>query len=448
MIVSADEFVRLREINDQRATHDSAPEKVWIDLLSNHPDMRQWVAHNKTVPLSVLDLLAVDPDPTVRFTVAMKRKASPEILERLAEDRDESVRMRVAYNKSTPSYILARLLRDKSEQIASLASSRLREEKYGKKNNLDKYLFRHVSRKVACLTSGVRSGKAVNPTLAGVSDSTASDREFLKHISRQLVCLGCVHYPTERDDPEGERIFLASGFIVEVQSLCFIVTAGHVLSDIKTLIASRPDRQYRFFLADMFGPNAQNLEPRAFDFSKHFVYHLHHEHAGLDFGLILLSNEDRQLLSINGIEPLQRANWEKQADVVFVGFGMVGFPTQELALDSPGNAVFRPAFITVEWLQAIPEEFGHHGFPMFYGRIIDPPKDLDIAGMSGCPILGFEQQEGGNLGYYVVGLQSGWLPDSGVVFACSMPALGKLLDSSIVEALQNISQGGNETEHD
>lgn len=66
MIESADEFVRLRTSQDRaeyhRAAHDEATEATWIEVLERFPDMRVWVAHNKTVPLTILERLRHDSD--------------------------------------------------------------------------------------------------------------------------------------------------------------------------------------------------------------------------------------------------------------------------------------------------------------------------------------------------------------------------------------------------
>lgn len=103
LIRSAEEFARLRKSDHleeyDRAANDSASIDVWRDVISRYPDMRRWVAHNKTVPIEILAVLARDPDSHVRLMVAMKRKLTLDILERLADDDDESVRLRVAMHR-------------------------------------------------------------------------------------------------------------------------------------------------------------------------------------------------------------------------------------------------------------------------------------------------------------------------------------------------------------
>jgi hypothetical protein len=61
VIASAEEFARLRQSDDldeqHRASWDCAPVEVWLAVIERFPDLRWWVAHNKTVPLEILELL-------------------------------------------------------------------------------------------------------------------------------------------------------------------------------------------------------------------------------------------------------------------------------------------------------------------------------------------------------------------------------------------------------
>jgi hypothetical protein len=47
--------------------------ETWLDVVVRFPDMQVWVAHNKTVPLEVLEVLRHDPDQRVRRMVLRKR---------------------------------------------------------------------------------------------------------------------------------------------------------------------------------------------------------------------------------------------------------------------------------------------------------------------------------------------------------------------------------------
>lgn len=78
MILSAQEFVRLRQSDKpeeyNRAASEEISEAVCFEVIEKYPDMKAWVAHNKKVPLSVLKHLADVPDPWVRVSVGEKRK--------------------------------------------------------------------------------------------------------------------------------------------------------------------------------------------------------------------------------------------------------------------------------------------------------------------------------------------------------------------------------------
>lgn len=85
MIESAEEFVRLRQSSDpeeyRRAAWEEASVETWLDVVERYPEMRSWVAHNKTVPLQILEMLRHDPDEQVQWTVREKRswaRAHPE----------------------------------------------------------------------------------------------------------------------------------------------------------------------------------------------------------------------------------------------------------------------------------------------------------------------------------------------------------------------------------
>jgi hypothetical protein len=83
------------------------------------------VAHNKTVPVELLTILARDPDPDVRHSVPMKNKLPSELMLKLAEDENEGVRRRIVYNKNAPVEVLRKLAKDESEEIVEMARKRL-----------------------------------------------------------------------------------------------------------------------------------------------------------------------------------------------------------------------------------------------------------------------------------------------------------------------------------
>ena len=122
MINSAEEFVALRtsEIREEylRAATESAPIEVWQQVLDRFPGMKTWVAHNKTIPVEILEILARDSDARVRMFVAMKNNLPKHLFLLLADDEDSSVRQRIAYNKNAPLDIVLRLAENPANLVA------------------------------------------------------------------------------------------------------------------------------------------------------------------------------------------------------------------------------------------------------------------------------------------------------------------------------------------
>ncbi|MDR0786461.1 MAG: hypothetical protein LBG44_01105 [Gemmatimonadota bacterium] len=128
-VSSAEEYQALLEMSDRlpsgAAARIEAPEQVWFDVIARFPDLRYDVAHNKTVPISILRHLARDPDTRVRGKVAARRKTPPDVLAELACDPDEGVRARVAYNAKTPISVLEMLVNDPWEGASKRARERI-----------------------------------------------------------------------------------------------------------------------------------------------------------------------------------------------------------------------------------------------------------------------------------------------------------------------------------
>jgi hypothetical protein len=129
MIRSAAEFVSLRSSDDladqARATHDAADDAVWLSIIGAHPEMRTWVAHNKTVPMTIIKLLIEDSDPATRSWVARKRKLDRSMFVKLSADADEGVRFALANNTKLPPDLLRKLASDPVPLVADEATQRL-----------------------------------------------------------------------------------------------------------------------------------------------------------------------------------------------------------------------------------------------------------------------------------------------------------------------------------
>lgn len=133
MIETAEEFVRLRTsdiIEEQhRATDEEMPLHVYYEVIEKFPEWKEWVAHNKKVPLEVLQSLIYDPDWRVRATVARKNKLDPDSLRKLSTDSDESIRHHVAIHKNTPQDVLYILEKDTITMVSDAAKRSIERRK-------------------------------------------------------------------------------------------------------------------------------------------------------------------------------------------------------------------------------------------------------------------------------------------------------------------------------
>lgn len=128
-IDSAEQFVELRSSQNpedyHRAADGEASEDIWYEVIERFPDYAKWVAHNKTIPESVIRSLSLSSNPSVRFYIAMKRKTPKDVMIYLAKDEDESVRRNIVYNAKCPRDALFLLAKDENEEIKNKAIERL-----------------------------------------------------------------------------------------------------------------------------------------------------------------------------------------------------------------------------------------------------------------------------------------------------------------------------------
>ena len=128
MITTAHEFKRLCESTNPeeycRSATDEAPLEVWREIVDDMPEMRFWVAQNKTVPIEILDLLAMNSDAQVRDMVARKRKITESTAIRLASDPDETVRAALATNAKLTDVVRNILLNDQSPLVQNAIAKR------------------------------------------------------------------------------------------------------------------------------------------------------------------------------------------------------------------------------------------------------------------------------------------------------------------------------------
>lgn len=132
MINSPEEFIKLRNSNIpaeyNRAKIEDASIDVWFDLIQSYPDMRVWVARNKTIPREIIVYLSKDSDPIVRHTICSKYPLDTDIYLLFSQDPDEGIRSRLTFNKKLTLSILKEMSEnDPSEFVRSQALDRYKQ---------------------------------------------------------------------------------------------------------------------------------------------------------------------------------------------------------------------------------------------------------------------------------------------------------------------------------
>lgn len=107
--------------------HVAAPADVWREIMTDYADLRRTIAMNKTIPESIIRILAADENPEVRSRIAHKRATPPDVQIELAEDPSDFVRVSICRNPKVPRKALEILTQDAVDWIVEEAQERLDE---------------------------------------------------------------------------------------------------------------------------------------------------------------------------------------------------------------------------------------------------------------------------------------------------------------------------------
>jgi len=259
----------------------------------------------------------------------------------------------------------------------------------------------------------------------------------LEFFCRHLVAL-CVTYRQVNNGIPLEKtsFFAYPGIVICIRGFCSFLTAGHALKDLNAHLESGDILVESAVLADTFGPGAISEEPIPFDLLNEPRFFIEDKKEGLDFGLIALKPYYVALLAKHGIIALFEENWVNQRNVQFDSYTMLGLPEEFVTCDRSilegDSAVIgkvSPTMIGVKAIDHVPETTKPTTYPRFIGQLHKNLPLSSIVGMSGGPIFGF--RHGPPMTYWVVAIQSSWLPSEGIVFGCPLPVLAELLTTWI-----------------
>jgi hypothetical protein len=285
------------------------------------------------------------------------------------------------------------------------------------------------------LPEGDLDAKTLESSMPSHSRETA--QQMLAYFCNHLVALGGAYVELDAAGQEvGEPLFFAfPGFILSVRGIWCLVTAGHSIRDLDDKLQSGRIRLANCFLGDTFGSAPRVPEPTPFFYDDCPKLSIHEPDDGLDFALFPLRPYYRMHLEANGIRAIAEENWVRQDAEVCELFALVGLPT--CLVDDPqqlrpcGNRLagtVSPTLVPLFPIKLHPEDVPPATFPWFIAEVGAAQALPDIEGMSGGPIFGFFQDSSGEWQYWIIAVQSRWLPDRRILFACPVPTFAWLVE--------------------
>lgn len=165
-------------------------------------------------------------------------------------------------------------------------------------------------------------------------------------------------------------------------------------------------------MADYYSAAARVKDP--FTFVYEGAHKITVDRGGMDIGLIPLRDYYRLNLEANDVSPLRVARWTTSRPPRFDAYAVLGLPKEELEPRSRmGERGPQIGFMTtlnlvgVRALEKPPPDRIVSPIPRFAGVLQDGGQLGSVKGMSGGPILGVSQREGG-WEYACVAVQGSW----------------------------------------
>lgn len=251
----------------------------------------------------------------------------------------------------------------------------------------------------------------------------ALDQEIVKFFSRHIVFIRLFL----RRKQEIRQYWINTLILLSVSERWFLVTAGHYFLDAENGIKTLIDDGWEITnsqLIDSLGINPVDVTPIPFIFKINdwrIVYD--EDDPFFDFAISPLSNYFQRLLSSNGVVALNEDVWEKQPREAQIYF-LLGNPKDLITSEDINHISIGSLLHKVIPLSEKPEGFKSSTYPLFYGQIELIGEINSIQGESGGPIFGCAKNEKGELRYWLIALQSRWLPMSQYIAGCPIRPLG------------------------
>jgi hypothetical protein len=261
-----------------------------------------------------------------------------------------------------------------------------------------------------------------------MADLTAQVAET---IGKHFVTLSCIQRPPG-DVPPKTLVF--SGFLVEILAEWFYVSAGHILRDIETAMATGSEFDV-WRLDDQTAGNGFSgmAVPYAFDLNSWLV--LQDDLLGFDYATVHVAPFYRRQLEAGGATAIRKTIWSDHV-VPADYWVLVGIPSESVCYD--GESAIRARVVMAPLLPATtPALAERKAENQFYATPIDGSKAFfeDADGFSGGPVFALKKVDG-KWCYGVIGVQSAWYLSSRTMAICPFTSFGLALEPVVAEALE------------
>ncbi len=241
--------------------------------------------------------------------------------------------------------------------------------------------------------------------------------------------------------------YSVSCFVVEIEGHWFLVTAGHVITDIKDNIG-KGVIYYNFILHDQLAGNKFPPIPYSFDVkdwvvidtdgANYKVGDLGADANGMDYAAVPLRHLFKEGLISGGIQVIQETAWGPEPFDQYSNWLLVGIPNESHHIVAGIDKV-KMTIIPLKPTDPPMSTIKPPSKNKVYAQIIRQPEIdsvqvKDIAGMSGGPIFALTQIDN-QLRYWVIGIQSSQYSFSDIVAFC--PALHFF--EGLKEAIQRLN---------